>query len=58
LVALRKGIIMEQKQQEILECEGCGTPTPEKELTNVMAGVPLDIFAVCQKCLAKLEDEE
>lgn len=47
----------QEQKQEILECEGCGKPTPDKDLTNVMAGIPMDIYAVCPECLAKLEDE-
>jgi hypothetical protein len=44
----------EQKEQN---CEGCGNPTQDKDLTNVLAGAPLDIYAVCPECLARLEDE-
>ena len=42
---------------DYLECEGCGKPTNEKKLINVMVGVPMEIIAICPECLAKLEDE-
>jgi len=46
----------QQEQQKMYNCEGCGITTPDKELTNVMAGILLDIYAVCQECLEKLEN--
>jgi predicted nucleic acid-binding Zn-ribbon protein len=49
---------MDNEQTEVFNCEGCGIATPDKDLTNVMAGVPLDIFAVCPECLVKLENGE
>lgn len=56
--SLRKDFEMDnqQEQQKMYNCEGCGITTPDKELTNVMAGILLDIYAVCQECLEKLEN--
>jgi DNA-directed RNA polymerase subunit RPC12/RpoP len=47
-----------QQEQETHKCEGCGKPVPDSKLTNVMDGIPLDIYAVCPECLDKLENGE